>query len=139
MHNFFMIAASRKDDIEAMVYVLLYLVRGDLPWQNVRSNFEGAQLKRSTPVAVLCKDLSRMYYFLLRCMYKCFVAQWKLIVDSIRRCNFDEPPEYSYIEALLKEICGGQPSGAFNWVGIGRTINNILTVSGIHGKKKFNN
>jgi hypothetical protein len=32
------LGASRKDDLEAMFYILLFLIKGDLPWLGLKDN-----------------------------------------------------------------------------------------------------
>ncbi len=52
---------SRRDDVEAVAYVLLHL-RGTagggpgLPWACARSTEEGHRIKAATPLAELCAD-----------------------------------------------------------------------------------
>ncbi|OQR94175.1 casein kinase I [Achlya hypogyna] len=92
---------SRRDDVEALLYVCLYLVRGDLPWQGAASDEDGARLKRSTPLAELTADLS---------------PEWAKLVALIRSCAFDEAPDYAAVAAGLSRICGAIPrTGVYDW------------------------
>ncbi len=57
---------SRRDDLEALGYVLIYLIRGILPWQKVpkgdqkRKNDLILQCKLNTPIERLCSGLPCM-------------------------------------------------------------------------------
>lgn len=60
---------SRRDDIEALVYTLIFMVRGSLPWQGLssESNYaEVAQRKRDISVSVLCNGLPPAFEQTLR-------------------------------------------------------------------------
>ena len=54
---------SRRDDMESIGYVLLYFLRGSLPWMGLpgKTKFEKFRAvkfkKRDTPIDELCKDL----------------------------------------------------------------------------------
>ncbi|RHY92528.1 hypothetical protein DYB35_006704 [Aphanomyces astaci] len=49
---------SRRDDLEALLYVCLYLIRGDLPWQSATSDAEGARVKAECDPNHLCASLA---------------------------------------------------------------------------------
>ncbi|RHZ19885.1 hypothetical protein DYB31_004075 [Aphanomyces astaci] len=49
---------SRRDDLEALLYVCLYLIRGDLPWQSASSDAEGARIKAECDPDHLCASLA---------------------------------------------------------------------------------
>jgi serine/threonine protein kinase len=57
------IELSRRDDIESLGYVLIYMSRGNLPWQNLgKGNSDGKyekilQCKLNTSIEQLCKGL----------------------------------------------------------------------------------
>ena len=54
---------SRRDDLESLGYVLVYLCRGSLPWQGIQAVSKKTKYdlisdkKMSTPLSVLCKNL----------------------------------------------------------------------------------
>jgi len=54
---------SRKDDLECMAYILIYFLKGRLPWQNQKAKtrqekYEKVlEIKTSIPADVLCKGL----------------------------------------------------------------------------------
>lgn len=53
---------SRRDDMESLGYVLMYFLRGSLPWQGLkaatkRQKYERiSEKKMSTPIEELCKS-----------------------------------------------------------------------------------
>jgi hypothetical protein len=57
------IEQSRRDDLEAIGYVLIYFLKGYLPWQGIKANNKQEKYhkimekKMTTPVEVLCKGL----------------------------------------------------------------------------------
>lgn len=55
----FITAISRKDDLEALMYTLIFLVLGDLPW-GITSNYEVEELseiKSSMTTLDMCQGL----------------------------------------------------------------------------------
>ena len=61
------IEQSRRDDIEALLYVFIYLLKGSLPWQGVPGHTKDEKyrkimdIKMSTPPELLCKSTSCKY------------------------------------------------------------------------------
>lgn len=51
---------SRRDDLESLAYVLIYLLRGSLPWQGLKARDKAQKYQRimevklATPIDVLC-------------------------------------------------------------------------------------
>jgi len=86
---------GRRDDLEGLVYVLLYFLRGSLPWQglqaaNQKDKYHKICLKKqNTPVRELCKGLPPEFGTLL-----CYC----------RNLKFDEAPNYNYCRKLLREV-----------------------------------
>lgn len=77
------IANSRKDDIESLLYVLIYLIKGSLPWDIAKTTMEELKLKQTTSIDDLCKSLPR---------------EWYLMIETVRNYAFDEIPDYMFFE-----------------------------------------
>ncbi|ELU08821.1 hypothetical protein CAPTEDRAFT_208126 [Capitella teleta] len=83
---------SRRDDIESMGYVLMYLIRGQLPWQGLKAatkkqKYEKiSEKKMSTPIEVLCKG---------------YPQEFSLYLNYSRGLRFDEAPDYSHLRKEL--------------------------------------
>jgi len=61
------IEQSRRDDIEGIIYILLYFLKGSLPWQGVPTHNKNdkykkiMELKMLTSTENLCKDCPSMF------------------------------------------------------------------------------
>ncbi|CEM20064.1 unnamed protein product [Vitrella brassicaformis CCMP3155] len=89
------IVQSRRDDVEAVGYVCVYLLKGTLPWQGMRAKTKKdkyekiGEKKMGTPVDVLCRGLP---------------SEFATYLSYCRRMQFDERPDYNYLRRLFKEV-----------------------------------
>merc|ERR1712003_112628 len=103
------IEQSRRDDLEAVGYVLMYFNRGSLPWQGLKANGKKEKYekimekKMSTPVEVLCKH---------------FPSEFVTYLNYCRSLRFEDRPDYAYLRRLLKDLFfreGYQYDFVFDW------------------------
>jgi hypothetical protein len=86
---------SRRDDLESLGYVWLYLLRGSLPWQGLpaKNNAEKMSkilaLKAGTPAEQLCEGFPTE-----------FVQYFRMVADL----QFDEEPDYFAMKQLFREL-----------------------------------
>ncbi len=86
---------SRRDDLEAIGYVLMYFLRGSLPWQGLK-NKKGEdryikiyEKKKNTTPEELCKN---------------FPEEFTEFIKYTRHIQFESKPDYDYLRGLLKHI-----------------------------------
>merc|ERR1719356_740297 len=100
---------SRRDDLEALGYVLMYFNRGQLPWQGLKANTKKekynriAEKKMSTPVEILCKH---------------FPTEFATYLNYCRALRFDDKPDYAYLRRLFRDLFFRQGYAAdyrFDW------------------------
>jgi casein kinase I family protein HRR25 len=66
---------GRKDDLESMMYVLLFFLKGVLPWQNLQNvtdderTIKVGELKLRIDLAELCKDLPVQFVTIMEYIY----------------------------------------------------------------------
>lgn len=86
---------SRRDDFESLGYVLIYFLKGSLPWQfmtheNGGERIEkGKQLKKEISIETLCKGVP---------------DKFKEYFKYVRQLKFDEKPDYQYLRGLFLEM-----------------------------------
>jgi serine/threonine protein kinase len=90
---------SRRDDLESLGYVLIYLLKGKLPWQNpppgVKRESKKAKrkritdMKRNLPLKDLCSDLPHEYVEYL---------------ERTRTMRYNQDPDYSGLRALFAQV-----------------------------------
>uniref|UniRef100_A0A7S0AS04 Casein kinase I n=1 Tax=Pyrodinium bahamense TaxID=73915 RepID=A0A7S0AS04_9DINO len=108
------IEQSRRDDLEAVGYVLVYFLRGSLPWQGLKAESKAEkyekimQKKMSTPLEVLCKD---------------YPAEFVSYLRYCRDLRFEERPDYAYLRRLFKDLFireGYRYDFVFDWTSLGQ-------------------
>ncbi|XP_050224663.1 casein kinase 1-like protein 10 isoform X2 [Mercurialis annua] len=100
---------SRRDDLESLGYVLMYFLRGSLPWQGLKAGTKKqkydkiSEKKMLTPVEVLCKS---------------FPSEFISYFHYCRSLRFEDKPDYSYLKRLFRDLFvreGYQFDYVFDW------------------------
>ena len=78
---------SRRDDLESLIYVILFLKYGNLPWEDAKTEELGFRMK--------------LYYELY---LKEIPPQIKTIMGYVRNLDYEEEPNYQLIEDNIKEL-----------------------------------
>ena len=86
---------SRRDDLESIGYIIMYFIRGSLPWQGLKINEKEdryekiCEKKKSTSAKDLCIG---------------FPPEFQTFVSYTRNLKFTEVPDYNYLKNLLKNV-----------------------------------
>lgn len=86
---------ARRDDLESLAYLLLYFLRGSLPWQNMRAqtkeerNEKIKEKKMSTSIEALCRG---------------FPVEFAQFLAYTRALSFEQMPDYNYLKGLLHKV-----------------------------------
>jgi len=113
---------SRRDDIESLGYVLVYFIKGHLPWQGLRAvtkkqKYDKIKEKKlGTPPEVLCsaKNSEEAHFM------HAFVNYLKIC----RSLKFEDRPDYTHLRCLFKNIfttAGFKTDFVFDWNKVGPT------------------
>ena len=103
---------SRRDDFESLAYILIYLLKGSLPWQNMKTNHYGqskvvrvGMKKTSMSVERLCEGLPE---------------EFGNFLTQVRNLGFDEEPHYSAYREMFRNLFiekGYAYDYKFDWIG----------------------
>lgn len=83
---------SRRDDLESLAYMLIYFMKGRLPWQSIKAATKElryktiGEIKANTSISDLCAGLD-----------PCF----KEFLEYVRHLEYDEMPDYLYIKRIF--------------------------------------
>ncbi|XP_062167420.1 casein kinase 1-like protein 10 [Alnus glutinosa] len=100
---------SRRDDLESLGFVLMYFLRGSLPWQGLKAGTKKqkydkiSEKKMLTPIEVLCKS---------------YPSEFTSYFHYCRSLRFEDKPDYSYLKRLFRDLFireGYQFDYVFDW------------------------
>lgn len=100
---------SRRDDLESLGYVLMYFLRGSLPWQGLKAGTKKqkydkiSEKKMLTPIEVLCKS---------------YPSEFTSYFHYCRSLRFEDKPDYPYLKRLFRDLFireGYQFDYVFDW------------------------
>lgn len=100
---------SRRDDLESLGYVILYLINGCLPWQDVRSD---SKEERNLQIGAM-KSQESVYT-----MFPDAPGEMGVWIEYCRSLEFDEDPDYKYLRGLLSNLFkhhGFEMDGLYDW------------------------
>uniref|UniRef100_A0A7N0ZS86 non-specific serine/threonine protein kinase n=1 Tax=Kalanchoe fedtschenkoi TaxID=63787 RepID=A0A7N0ZS86_KALFE len=93
------IEITRRDDLESLGYVLIYFLRGSLPWENVigsTSNYVFQKIrdrKVKTNIEMLCHGLP---------------LEFKNYLRYVHALRFDETPDYTFLKNMFRNLFARQ-------------------------------
>ena len=107
---------SRRDDLESFCYVLLYLLKGSLPWDKVFGKTMTQdlliiyRLKKFMKAEVLFSDLPK---------------ETEELFTYCRKLDFEQKPNYNYMRSLLLKILNDknlENDLRFSWINTNKNI-----------------
>ena len=127
---------SRRDDLESIGYMLIYLIKGSLPWMGIKvinkkeSYMNLAKIKKDIEPEKLCQNLP---------------IEFVEYIKYVRDLQFEENPDYSYLKSLfgrmLKKRGYNDKFINFSWVDETKIKENInifnLTKKGSFSRERI--
>lgn len=115
INNHLGIEQARRDDLESLGYVLMYFLRGTLPWQGLKAKTKLEKYNRicekktSTGIKKLCEG---------------FPPEFSIYLNYTRSLGFEEKPDYQYLRKLFRDLfirSGYIMDYVFDWSKAGTT------------------
>ncbi|KAK2963157.1 putative Casein kinase 1 [Blattamonas nauphoetae] len=103
------IEQSRRDDLESVGYLLIYFLKGELPWQGVRAHGRREKYNKIGEIKIsirpedLCKGLPHEFVD---------------YITYVRGLKFDSTPDYRYLQNLFRTVLsreGFDSDQVFDW------------------------
>lgn len=101
---------SRRDDLESLAHVLIYFMKGSLPWQGLRAlnNQEKYKKIKQKKVSIsptqLCNGLPAAF-----CQYLTYT----------RQLRFEEAPDYDHCRKMFRDLMASEDmddDGVYDWI-----------------------
>jgi serine/threonine protein kinase len=100
---------SRRDDVESLGFVLMYFLRGSLPWQGLKANTKKQKYQRilerkqATHPEQLCRG---------------FPTEFRDFFAHCSSLGFEDRPDYRYLKRIFKDLFDRQgfiEDGLYDW------------------------
>lgn len=114
------IECSRRDDLESLIYVLIYFLKGELPWQNLKAKTIEDKFAKilHTKVTMSIEDI---------CLG--LPSQFKELLSYARCLEYEQKPNYRHIKKKISTLfssCEYQHDMDFDW---NSAVKNTETIS----------
>ena len=89
------IEQSRRDDLESIGYMLIYFLKGKLPWQGIKGKNKLDKMKKiyniklKTDLSKLCKNCPK---------------EFLLYMKYCKRLRYTEKPDYFYLKQIFRSL-----------------------------------
>lgn len=103
IHSHFGQELGRRDDLESLAYILIYFLRGSLPWQSLNEEDSLLTIKQQITAQELCRGLP---------------VEFLNFLNYTRSLSFDDKPDYGYLGDLFERLLirkGLQNGSSFDW------------------------
>lgn len=104
------IEQSRRDDLESIGLMLIYFLKGNLPWQGLP-----AKTKQEKYDAIRHKKLATT----IEALCKGYPEEFANYLNYCRKLQFDDKPDYAHVRRLFKNLFIQSNFGGdflFDWV-----------------------
>ena len=101
---------ARRDDMESIGYILLYFLKGSLPWQGLAGKNKNDKYDRikEKKIQTTIEQLTRNT-----------PEEFSKYLQYCKNLNFEEKPDYNYLRGLFRGLMdrsGYTNDGAFDWI-----------------------
>lgn len=101
--------SSRRDDLESLAYVLIYFLRGSLPWRklkgkSVRTTWDMIRDKKVETASFLSVGLPE---------------EFEIFYQYVRGLDFGDDPDYEGVRQMFRGLAqkqGIEYDGEFDWI-----------------------
>ena len=126
---------TRRDDLESIGYMIVYFLKGELPWQGLKEHDRVKKWKKienkkaSVSNQQLTQGLPHEF-----CYY----------LDYVKKLKFDQRPDYEKLRKVFRKLyqaCGFKNDKIFDWNANddAATVNGVSTVTADNGNINNNN
>lgn len=89
------ILPSRRDDMESIGYILLYLLHGDLPWQGLKAKKE----EKNKLIGDIKSNIKLWDFY-----SDTIPGEIILFIEYCKTLQYDEEPDYLYLKNILNNL-----------------------------------
>ena len=101
IYNLIGFELSRRDDLQSLGYMLIYFIKGELPWSdiNIKNTEEKIKIILEMKKSIKNDELTQG-----------LPEEIKIFMDYISKMKFEEEPNYSYLKKLILDVLNKKDS-----------------------------